>query len=172
MVMARWEQVYGELQRKAERLGYSPPVQIGSGNSQVFEFRIGRKPVLLVAFRDLGRKPDYSMPNRLWAEGLDLVLDRYTELTKAGEKRPPAIAVVIDNIGDSYAVVTMDELLSLYLERGKKQHTPGSRQFTFQVERRDNKYFLVMPEGLPAQPLLNVNSVDSIVLLLKTLRAS
>src|SRR5437764_8854722 len=122
MVMARWEQVYSELQRKAERLGYSPPVQLGSANSQIFEFRIDEKPVLLIAFRDLVRKPDYSMPDRLWAEGLDLVLDRYSELSRAGLKLPPAIAVVIDNIGDSYAVVTMDELLQLYLERLKKPH--------------------------------------------------
>ena len=77
---------------------------------------------------------------------------------------------MIDNIGDSYAVVTMDELLRLYLERLRKPHAPGSRQFTFQVERRDKKYFLVMPGGQPPQPLLNVNSVDSIVLVLKTLR--
>ena len=134
------------------------------------EFRIGRSPVLLIAFRDLGRKPDYSTPDRLWAEGLDLVLDRYSELSKTNPKMPPAIAVVIDNIGNSYAVVTMDELVQLYFERRKKPHAPGSRQFTFQVERQDNKYFLVMPEGRPPQPLLNVNSVDSIVLLLKTLR--
>lgn len=170
MAMTRWEQVYSELQRKAERFGYSPPTQLGSANSQVFEFRIDKRPVLLVAFRDLGRKPDYSMPNRLWAEGLELVLDRYSELSKAGVKVPPAIAVVIDNIGDSYAVVTMDELLRLYLERLKRPHTPGGRQFTFQVERQANKYFLVMPEGQPPQPLVNVNSVDSILLLLKTLR--
>src|SRR5437763_16150333 len=161
--MSRSQQVCSELQLKAQRLAYSPPAQLGSANSQIFEFRIDKKPVLLIAFRDLGRKPDYSMPDRLWAEGLELVLDRYSELSSAGKKLPPAIAVVIDNIGDSYAVVTMDELLRLYLERLKRPHSLNSRQFTFQVERRDDKYFLVMPEGQAAQPLLNVNSVDSIL---------
>lgn len=35
------------------------------------------------------------------------------------EKLPPAIAIVIDNIGDSYVVITMNELFELYLERMK-----------------------------------------------------
>src|SRR5438094_1490517 len=101
--MKRWEQLYVELQRKSERLGYDPPKLIGEGSSQTYEYRFKRKSVLLIAFRDLGLKPGYSTPNRLWAEGLDLVLKRFLEIAKAapGIKLPPAIAIVIDNIGGS-----------------------------------------------------------------------
>ena len=171
MTMKRWEQLYVELQRKAEKLGYDVPMTIGSDNSQTFEYRIKKKPVLLIAFRDLGLKPKYSSPNRLWSEGLDLVLKRYIELAKQTplEKLPPAIAIVVDNIGDSYVVVTMNELFELYRERIKSSISK-SRKFTFVVERRDMKYYLVMPEGLPEVPLLNVSRMDSIVVLLKKLR--
>ncbi|SRR6266571_492318 len=127
--MARWEAVYSDLQRKAEQLGYSPPVQLGSSNSQTFEFRTRGRPVLLIAFRDLGRKPDYSMPNRLWRGSTWFWIA--TRNCQRRVRRRPAIAVVIDNIGDSYAVVTMDELLQLYLERVKKPHSTavGSSRF-------------------------------------------
>src|SRR5438876_1868704 len=74
IAMQRWEQVYNELQRKAEKLGYRPPTQIGGVGSQVFEFRVGKEATLLLAFRDLARKEDYKVKNRLWAEGLELVL--------------------------------------------------------------------------------------------------
>lgn len=171
MTMKRWEQLYVELQRKAEKLGYDAPSGIGRDNSQTVEYRVGKKPVLLIAFRDLGLKPNYSTPNRLWAEGLDLVLKRYMEFAKQTplEKIPQAIAIVIDNIGDSYVVVTMNELFELYRERIKTSNSK-SRKFTFVVERRDTKYFLVMPEGHPEVPLLNVSSMDSIVSLLKSLQ--
>jgi|SRR6267143_1858360 len=80
----RWQKVYRELQQRSEGLGYNPPKIIGSGNSQVFEYRVGQRPVLLLAFRDLGRKEDYANPNRLWAEGLELVLKRYGEHERDG----------------------------------------------------------------------------------------
>lgn len=171
MTMKRWEQLYVELQRKAEKLGYDAPSGIGSDNSQTVEYRIGKKPVLLIAYRDLGLKPSYSTPNRLWAEGLDLVLKRYMELAKQSppEKLPRAIAIVVDNIGNSYVVVTMNELFELYIERIKTSNA-RSRKFTFVVERRGEKYFLVVPHGHPEVPLLNVSSMDSIVSLLKELR--
>jgi hypothetical protein len=88
------------------------------------------------------------------------------------DELPPAIAVVIDNIHDSYLVVTIDELLRLYWERLKKPHLKGSRQFTFQVEWRAGGYSLVMPGNRPNIPLTHVNSIQSVVLLLKTLRGS
>ena len=140
--MKRWEQLYVELQRKAERLGYDPPWMLRDlDNSQTYEYRIRRRPVLLIAFRDLGRKPDYARPDRLWAEGLDLVLKRYLEIadTDPGAKLPPAIAIVIDNIGDSYVVVRMNELIELYRAR-IKQSQEGGRHFTFVVERRASGY--------------------------------
>jgi hypothetical protein len=76
----RWQKVYIELQQRSEKLGCRPPKKIGSGKSQIFEYRIGQRPVLLLAFRDLGRKEDCARLNRLWAEGLELVRQRYNEL--------------------------------------------------------------------------------------------
>jgi len=167
--MKRWEQLYVELERKAERLGYDPPTQIGTDNSQTFEYRINNKPVLLIAFRDLGLKPGYTRPDRLWAEGLDLVLERYLEIVKqTPAELPPAIAVVIDNIGGSYVIVRMNELIELY--RARRQTSTGIRKLTFVVERRDNGYFLVMPHGFPAKPLIHINNMASVVSLLKNLR--
>jgi hypothetical protein len=171
MTVQRWETVYNELQRQAEKLGYAPPSQVGAENSQVFEFRVNRKSVLLVAFRDLGRKKDYSAPDRLWAEGLDLVLQRYDELSRQGvDPLPQAIAIVIDNIGESYVVITMDELIKLYKRRMVMPGYEGSRIFTFVVQRTAEGYFLQMPADEPPLPLTHVNSIDSIVLLLKSMK--
>jgi hypothetical protein len=171
MSMKRWEQLYVELERKAEKLGYDPPTQIGSDNSQTFEYRINNKPVLLIAFRDLGLKPGYTRPDRLWAEGLDLVLERYLEIVKqTPAKLPPAIAVVIDNIAGSYVIVPMNELIELYRVRMKNSYSRGNRKLTFVVERSDDSYFLVMPHNFPAKPLINVNNMTSVVELLKSLR--
>ena len=167
--MQRWEQLYNELERKAARLGYNPPLQIGSATSQVFEFRVRNEPVLLLAFRDLARKEDFKVHNRLWAEGLDLVLRRYAELSNAGRPLPQAAAIVIDNIGDSFIVVMMNELLELYRRKGafaEDEH----RRFTFVVQREKDGYFLQMPNGESPLKLTSVNSVDSLVLLLKTAR--
>lgn len=171
MVMQRWEQVYNQLQKKAERLGYNPPKQRGSGNSQVFEFRHGPNPVLLLAFRDLARKEDYKVPNRLWAEGLDLVLERYSELAAVGKQLPQAAAIVIDNLGDSFVVVMINELLDLYRDKGAPSAPDGSRRFTFVLQREPDGYYLQMPYGQPAVRLTSVNSVDSLVLLLKAAKS-
>jgi hypothetical protein len=166
MVMQRWEQVYNELERKASRLGYKPPLQLGSGNSQVFEFRRRGEPALLLAFRDLARKEDYKVHNRLWAEGLELVLRRYTELAAAGKPLPQAAAIVIDNLGDSFIVVMMNELLELYRRKGA--FSPDHlRRFTFVIQREPEGYYLQMPYGETPVKLTAVNSVDSLVLLLK-----
>jgi hypothetical protein len=171
MVMQRWEQVYNELQRKAERLGYAPPKQLGSGLSQVFEFRDRSDPVLLLAFRDLARKPDYKVPNRLWAEGLELVLERYTKLAALGKRLPQAAAIVIDNRGDAFVVVMINELLDLYREKGALTTPDGGRRFTFVVECEPDGYYLQMPFGRPSVRLTSVNSVESLVLLLKTAKS-
>lgn len=40
MPMQRWELVYNELQRAAEKLGYAPPKRIGGEQSQVYEFKV------------------------------------------------------------------------------------------------------------------------------------
>ena len=165
--MKQWELVYNDLQRRAERLGYDPPSQLGGGQSQVFEYRVKKEPVLLLAFRDLARKPDYAMPNRLWAEGLDLVLERYQALLGAGRPIPQAAAVVIDNIGNSYVVVMMNELLALYQRKGAPETPDGSRRFTFVVIREDSGYSLQMPYGEPPVRLNSVNTVDDLALLLK-----
>ena len=171
MTMQRWERVYDELQRRAARLGYAPPKQLGGPQSQTFEFRVRRDPVLLLAFRDLARKEDYAAQNRLWAEGLDLVLERYEELAKQGTSVPQAAAIVIDNIGDAYVVVMMDELLALYREKGALDRRDGHRRLTFVVQREAAGYFLQMPYGEPPAKLTSVNSVESLVLLLKAAKA-
>jgi hypothetical protein len=171
--MKRWEQLYIELERKANRLGYDPPLMLGnSDNSQTYEYRIRRKPVLLISFRDLGRKQDYARPNRLWAEGLDLILNRYIEIVSSAQhvKLPPAIAIVIDNIGCSYVVVRINELLDLYTAR-INQSQRGKRHFTFVVERSDEGYFLVMPDGRPNVPLPHINSMRFVIDLLKDIQA-
>jgi hypothetical protein len=171
MTVERWQEVYIELQRRSEKLGYNPPKKIGSGKSQIFEYRIGQRPVLLLAFRDLGQKEDYARPNRLWAEGLELVLQRYNELEREGiAPLPLAAAIVIDNIGDSYVVVMMDKLISLYRSKGASTSRDGSRHVTFVAIRENDRYFLQKPDGHPAIPLTNVNSIDSLFLLLKSLK--
>lgn len=171
MTMQRWEKVYDELQRKAARLGYNPPTQIGAGLSQVFEFKLRGSPVLLLAFRDLGRKQDFKVPNRLWAEGLDLVLERYEELSRKGKTLPQAAAIVIDNIGNAFVVVMMNELLDLYREKGALGTDDGHRRLTFIVQREPDGYYLQMPYGRPPVRLTSVNSVDSLVLLLKAAKS-
>jgi len=167
MPMQRWEQVYNELQRKAEKLGFRPPTQIGGTGSQVFEFRIGKEPALLLAFRDLARKEDYKVKNRLWAEGLDLVLDRFDQLSRLGKQLPQAAAIVIDNIGDAFVVVMIDELVQLYREKGALNNQDGHRHLTFNIQIESDGYYLQMPFGRPPVLLSSVNSVESLVLLLK-----
>lgn len=170
MALRRWEQAYNELQRKAEKIGYEPPTQLGSGTSQVFEFRSRRKPVLLLAFRDLARKEDYKVHNRLWAEGLDLVLERFDELSRLGQPTPRAAAIVVDNKADTFIVVMMDELLELYRRKGALGQKDGHRRLTFVVQKDGGMYSLQMPFGQPSVPLTSVNSVDPLVLLLKAAR--
>ena len=167
MPLRRWEEAYNELQRRAEHIGYDPPTQIGSGTSQVFEFRARRRPVLVLAFRDLARKDDYKVKNRLWAEGLDLVLDRFNDLSRQGKPLPRAAAIVVDNKADNFVVVMMDELLNLYQRKGALGIHDGHRRLTFVIEKEDGQYALQMPFGEVATPLTSVNSVDSLVLLLK-----
>jgi hypothetical protein len=168
MAMQKWEKVYNLLQQKSEKLGFDPPEQIGSANSQVFEYSWRGVPVLIIGFRDLGRKPGYSAPNHLWAEGLDLVLNRYKELARSGRTPlPQAAAIVIDNIGDAYIVVMITELLELYRTKGLPTAPDGSRRFTFVVRREPTGYFLKMPYGLSDVPLTSVNKIESLLLLLK-----
>jgi hypothetical protein len=169
MTMQRWEKIYNLLQQKSERLGFDPPEQIGSANSQVFEYSWKGVPVLIIRFRDLGRKPNYSAPNHLWAEGLDLVLSRYKELARLGRAPlPQAAAIVIDNIGDAYIVVMITELLELYRTKGLPTSPDGSRRFTFVVRREPTAYYLKMPYGLNDMLLTAVNNIDSLLLLLKS----
>lgn len=166
--MPHWLTVYRELQFKSERIGYDPPEQIGSPNSQVFEYSWRGSPVLIIAFRDLAQKPDYALPNRLWAEGLDLVLKRYNDLAHEGrEPLPRAAAIVIDNLRGVYIVVMITELLELYRSRRALNATDGGRHFTFVVRCEDSEYFLVMPDDSREMPLTSVNKIDSLLLLLK-----
>jgi hypothetical protein len=171
-MMKRWEQLYVELQRKAERLGYLPPLQLGTANSQTYEFQIGNRPALLVAFRDVGLKRNYSRPDRPWVEGLDLVLDRYAKLAEENPRGPlpPAVAIVIDNIGGAYVVVRLNDLLDLYRHRIRSNLDPKSRKFTFVLIRRQDGYSLQMPHDKSEMPLTIVNSMESVVSLLKSLR--
>lgn len=166
--MKRWEQVYNELQRKSERMGYDPPEQIGSSNSQIYKYSWRGTPILIIAFRDLAQRPDYALPNRLWAEGLDLVLRHYDRLAREGGTLPQAAAIVIDNLRDAYIVVMITELLELYRSRRALDASDGRRHFTFVVRREDSDYFLVMPGGSPEMPLTSVNRIDSLLLLLKS----
>lgn len=171
MTQARWEQLYDELQRKADRIGYKPPRDLGQRNSQSFEFKWKGRPVLLIAFRDLAQDPNYAVPDRLWAEGLDLIEHRYAELAAAapGGSLPAAIALVIDNLRNAYIVVTLNELLELRRERARNDPNAGDR-LTFVVLYRPEGYLLRMPAGGDPVPLTEVNSIESIVLLLKTLK--
>jgi len=73
-----------------------------------------------------------------------------------------------NNIGGSYVIVRMNELIGLYRERWKT--SKGIRKLTFVVERRDDGYFLVMPHNLPPKPLIHVNNMASVVSALKSLR--
>lgn len=168
MTLQRWELVYNELQARAQELGYKPPKQLGSGQSQVFEFKIGGDPVLLLAFRDLARKKDYKVSNRLWAEGLDIVLQRFEELAAQGKPKPRAAAIVIDNKANTFVVVMMDELLELYHQKDALGSDDGHRRLTFVIQREGKQYSLQMPAGRPPIPLTSVNSVESLILLLKS----
>ena len=171
MPQKRWEQVYNELQRESERLGYNPPRQIGGPQSQVFEYSSKAGPVLLLAFRDLAQKPDYAAPNTLWAEGLDLVLERFQELARLGKRTPQAAAIVIDNKVGKYVVVMINELIDLYRQKGAPASPDGSRRFTFVVIREEDGYSLQMPFGRQPLALTSVDSVSSLTLLLKASKA-
>jgi hypothetical protein len=171
-MMKRWKQIYLELKQKADELGYSAPVPLGSGNSQSYEFQIDNQPALLVAFRDVGLKPNYSKPDRLWVEGLDLVLDRYTYTTLAKDKRArtlPSFAIVSDNIRNAYVVVSLNNLFELYLHRIHSNPDPNSRKFTFVVIHRQQGYLLQMPREKSEVALTTVNSLATVVSQLKSL---
>jgi hypothetical protein len=170
--MKKSDQLYIELQQRAERLGYFPPLQLGKGNSQTYEFQLGNRAILLIAFRDVGLKLNYSRPDRLWVEGLDIALDRYAKLSQqnAGEPLPPAVAVVTDNIGEAYVVVRLNDLFDLYLYRIRNNLDPESRKFTFVLIRRSKEYFLQMPRGEPEVRLSTVNSMRSIITVLQRSR--
>src|SRR5438046_6924800 len=163
MTQARWEQIYVQLQQAAAPKGYAAPFQLGGAASQTFEFRHAGKPKAIVAFRDLAKDSDYARPDRLWAEGLDLVLARYAALHQSKVSVPPAFAVVIDNIRGNYVTVPMRDLLSLYLKRLPKPHARGSRWRTFVIDVRGGAYYLVMPDDLPALPLPSVNTLTPII---------
>jgi len=163
---AGWETVYKDLRRAATSKGYTTLPRLGGKHSQTFEFQKAGKPIAIVAFRDVGKKDHYARPNRLWVEGLDLVLARYSDLHKAGSNVPPAFAVVIDNIRTAFIVVPIRELLQLYLKRVAKPHPADSRQFTFTIEVRNAGYYLVMPDDLPARPLADVNSLTPVLAVL------
>jgi len=64
----------------------------------------------------------------------------------------------------------LDELITLYRAKGALNSRDGSRHFTFVVVRDGKKYFLQRPGDLPQIPLTNVNSVESLLLLLKSLK--
>jgi hypothetical protein len=168
--MKRWERVYNELQYKSERMGYDAPERIGSANSQIYEYSWRGTPVLIIAFRDLAQRPDYALPNRLWAEGLDLVLKHYDRRESEGGTLPQAAAIVIDNLRDAYIVVMITELLELYRSRRALDASDGRRHFTFVVRREDSDYFLVMPDSSCEMPLTTVNKIDNLLLLLKSAR--
>jgi len=62
----------------------------------------------------------------------------------------------------------LDELIALYRSKGALSSRDGSRHFTFVVVRDGKKYFLQRPGDLPQIPLTYVNSVESLLLLLKS----
>ena len=64
----------------------------------------------------------------------------------------------------------LDELITLYRAKGALSSRDGSRHFTFVVVRDGNRYFLQRPGDLPEIPLTDVNSVESLLLLLKTVK--
>lgn len=154
------------MRRAAVSKGYTTLFPLGGKQTQTFEFRKGGKPTAIVAFRDVAKKDDYARPDRLWIEGLDLVLERYVALHASRVTLPPAFAIVIDNIRSGYVVVPIGELLQLYLKRLPKPHSDDSRWRTFTVEVRGDAYFLVMPDDLPAHRLPNVNSLSPILAVL------
>lgn len=161
-----WKQLHNTLRRAAVSKGYTTLFPLGGKQTQTFEFRKGAKPTAIVAFRDVAKKDGYARPDRLWIEGLDLVLERYVALHGSHVKLPPAFAIVIDNMRSGYVVVPIGELLQLYLRRLPKPHADDTRWRTFTVEVRGNAYFLVMLDDLPAHPLPDVNSLSSIIAVL------
>jgi hypothetical protein len=88
-----WKQIYNTLRRAAVPKGYTTLFPLGGKQTQTFEFRKGGKPTAIVAFRDVAKKGDYARPNRLWVEGLDLVLERYVELHGSRVRLPPSFAL-------------------------------------------------------------------------------
>src|SRR5688572_15580610 len=42
MTMQRWEEVYNELQRKSERIGFKPPTRIGGKDRRFSSFALAR----------------------------------------------------------------------------------------------------------------------------------
>ena len=105
-------------------------------------------------------------PDRPWVEGLDLVLDRYARLAEENPhgSLPPAVAIVIDNIGQAYVVVPLNDLLDLYLHRIRSNLNPKSRKFTFVLIRGQDGYSLQMPHDKSEVPLTTVNSLERLSL--------
>ena len=98
-------------------------------------------------------------------------MSNLNELAKQSKPTPRAAAIVVDNQADVFVVVMMDELLELYRRKGALGTKDGHRRLTFVVEKEGNEYFLQMPFGGQSVPLTSVNSVDSLVLLLKAAKA-
>lgn len=160
------DQIHKSLRHAAVAKGYTTFPRLGGPQSQTFEFQKGGVARAIVAYRDVGKKTHYATPTRLWIEGLDLVLRRYSQLQGSVKVLPPAFAIVVDNIRNAYLVVPIQELLQLYLKRVRKPHPEDSRQFTFTIEARSAGYFLVMPDGLPARPIPDVNSLAPVLAVL------
>lgn len=67
-------------------------------------------------------------------------------------------------------MVRLNDLLDLYLHRIRSNPNPESRKFAFVLIRRPEGYFLQMPRDKAEVPLTTVNSLQSVVSLLKSLR--
>ncbi len=160
---ALWETLRDALRRAAVAKGYTTLPQLGDAHSQTYEFQKAAKPKAIVAFRDVGRKADYARPERLWVEGLDLVLQRYSSLNVSAPRLPPAFAVVSDNLRGHFVVIPIKDVLLRYLSRLRKPHADGSRVLTLTIEVRTDGYFLVMPDDEPNRPLPDVDTFAPIL---------
>ena len=160
---ALWETIRDTLRRVAVAKGYTTLPHLGDAHSQTYEFRKAGKPKAIVAFRDVGKKATYARPNRLWVEGLELVLDRYMNLNLSEPRLPPAFAVVSDNLRGHFVVAAIKDVLLRYHSRLQKPHAEGSRVFTLTIEVRASSSFLVMPEDEPNRPLPDVDTFAPIL---------
>lgn len=172
--LATIDDVYNELDKRASRLGYSPPRDLGKNRSQCYELLWKGTPILLVGFRDLARIPDYSAENRLWVEGFQPILRRVNECIGAGDDPPfipPAYGIIYDNPARDFVLVPFRHLISTYSKR-LEPRLKTMTHFSFSVVRDDEAYYLQTPRGGDNLPLRHVGTLEPLLSILERGRSA